>query len=192
MQQNQQNFNDVEDFYVYIYDEEDTSNQGVFNYKKGNKNFGYGRQITTRVLGFWCFNAGIGFREIQKLNPKSIILTSGTLSPLTSFQQELQVDFKWKLENPHVISPEQVSISILSKGVNGNSFNFKFGNRENEHAIFDLGFSILKIVQDTPGGVLIFFASYSYMEKCHELWEYKGIIKEMESVKKVLKEPKDS
>jgi regulator of telomere elongation helicase 1 len=50
-------------------------------------------QGTTRVLGFWCFNAGIGFREIQSLKPRSIILTSGTLSPLSSFQAELQLAF---------------------------------------------------------------------------------------------------
>ncbi len=48
------------------------------------KKKGYG-QAVTRVLGFWCFNAGIGFKEIQGLKPRSIILTSGTLSPLSSF-----------------------------------------------------------------------------------------------------------
>ncbi len=76
---------------------------------------GYGASVT-RVLGFWCFNAGIGFREIQSLKPRSIILTSGTLSPLTSFQAELQLQFTQRLENPHVIAPDQVSINILTKG----------------------------------------------------------------------------
>ena len=89
-------YSEVDDFYLYLYDEEDTtSNQGQIQFggKKGNRrggNMGYGVS-QTRVLGFWCFNAGIGFREIQGLKPRSIILTSGTLSPLTSFQAELQL-----------------------------------------------------------------------------------------------------
>ncbi len=77
----------MDDFYVYIYDEEESPGaQMVFRGKKKP-------QGTTRVLGFWCFNAGIGFREIQSLKPRSIILTSGTLSPLSSFQAELQLAF---------------------------------------------------------------------------------------------------
>ena len=38
---------------------------------------GYGVS-QTRMLGFWCFNAGIGFFEIQSLKPRSIILTSSS------------------------------------------------------------------------------------------------------------------
>lgn len=38
---------------------------------------------------------------------RSILLTSGTLSPLDSFAGELGLDFPVRLENPHVISSEQ-------------------------------------------------------------------------------------
>ena len=82
--------------------------------------------MTQRVLGFWCFNAGIGFKQIQKLQPRSIILTSGTLSPLPSFEAELQLEFKQKLENPHVISSDQVYISIIKRSVNDIEFNFSY------------------------------------------------------------------
>lgn len=44
---------------------------------------------SVRVFGFWCFNAGMGFKKIQSLNPRSVLLTSGTLSPLPSFEAEL-------------------------------------------------------------------------------------------------------
>jgi len=39
----------------------------------------------TRKIGFWCFNPAVGFNKIQELNPRTIILTSGTLSPLNEF-----------------------------------------------------------------------------------------------------------
>jgi hypothetical protein len=41
--------------------------------------------VKNRTLKFLCFNAGVCFNQIQKLAPRSIILTSGTLAPLQSF-----------------------------------------------------------------------------------------------------------
>lgn len=41
-------------------------------------------------------------------HPCSILLTSGTLSPLDSFAHELQLPFEIRLENPHIIAPSQV------------------------------------------------------------------------------------
>jgi regulator of telomere elongation helicase 1 len=46
---------------------------------------------------------------LRQLPLRSVLLTSGTLSPLESFAHELQLGFKYTLENPHVINPNQVS-----------------------------------------------------------------------------------
>jgi hypothetical protein len=43
---------------------------------------------------------------------RSILLTSGTLSPLDSFAHELALPFPVRLENPHVIAREQASWQI--------------------------------------------------------------------------------
>lgn len=45
----------------------------------------------TRTLSWWCFNPGIAMQEFSKMGVGSIILTSGTLSPLDSFAQELKL-----------------------------------------------------------------------------------------------------
>lgn len=47
-------------------------------------------------------------KSIAAMGVRCILLTSGTLSPLDSFAQELQIPFPVQLENPHVISPRQV------------------------------------------------------------------------------------
>lgn len=107
-------------------------------------------------------------------------MTSGTLSPLASFQAELQLPFNQRLENPHVIAPDQVSINILTRGPKNNNtvsaqgdliFNFSYQNRDNEGVLYDLGRSVLRVAESTPGGILIFFPSYRVMEKCHEIWD---------------------
>ena len=76
-----------------------------------------------------------------------------------------------------MISPDQVSINILTKGPKSNTgaadsvFNFSYQNRDNDGVLYDLGRSVCQIAQQTPGGILIFFPSYRVMEKCHELWD---------------------
>jgi regulator of telomere elongation helicase 1 len=45
----------------------------------------------SRTLSWWCFNPGIALEEFAKYGVRSIILTSGTLSPLDSFAEELKL-----------------------------------------------------------------------------------------------------
>lgn len=45
----------------------------------------------TRTLGYWCFNPGVVMKDLMGMGVRSIILTSGTLSPMKSFMQEMQM-----------------------------------------------------------------------------------------------------
>lgn len=44
-----------------------------------------------RRVCYWCFNPGLAMKELASKGVRSIILTSGTLSPLSSFASDLQV-----------------------------------------------------------------------------------------------------
>lgn len=81
------------------------------------------------------------------------------------------MDFPIKIENKHVIQKEQAKISILTQGVKGNELIFSHKLRENEAPIIDLGETLIKITEITPGGMLIFFPSYQMLSKFYELWE---------------------
>ena len=65
------------------------------------------------TLSYWCFSPGVSMRQLAAMHVRSVLLTSGTLSPLDSFAHELQLPFRISLENPHVIDPSQVSSSLL-------------------------------------------------------------------------------
>jgi Rad3-related DNA helicase len=54
-------------------------------------------------LGFWCFNPAFAFKSLLKEEPRSIIFTSGTLTPLSSYESELDVPFPIKRETGHVV-----------------------------------------------------------------------------------------
>lgn len=60
------------------------------------------------TLSYWCFSPGVSMRQLAAMHVRSVLLTSGTLSPLDSFAHELQLPFRISLENPHVVEPSQV------------------------------------------------------------------------------------
>ena len=76
------------------------------------------------------------------LNPRSLIMTSGTLTPLASFQAELQVPFENQLVASHVISTEQVNVQIISRSVNNHPFNFSYPNRDKLWMYEELGLTV--------------------------------------------------
>ncbi|CAJ0926515.1 unnamed protein product, partial [Ranitomeya imitator] len=59
------------------------------------------------TLNFWCLNPAVAFSELSG-NARSIVLTSGTLSPMGSFSSELGVKFSIQLEASHVIQKSQL------------------------------------------------------------------------------------
>ena len=82
-------------------------------------------------------------------------------------------------------------MTILPKGKNNTPFNFSFQNRDNQLMWHDLGHSIVRIAEKTPGGILIFFPSYRVLESTYEAWLNSNIMDNLEKYKVVLREPKD-
>lgn len=56
------------------------------------------------TVGLRCLVPWLTFRDILRLKPRSILLTSGTLKPLGMWEKELKVRFGSQLSNQHVIS----------------------------------------------------------------------------------------
>ncbi len=61
------------------------------------------------------FSSVCVFTEIIKKNVRSIIITSGTLSPMTHFENELGIKFSHKLQCGHVIPEENLFLEIISQ-----------------------------------------------------------------------------
>jgi regulator of telomere elongation helicase 1 len=48
-----------------------------------------GIQMKKRILGYWCFSPGVVMKELAQCGTRSLILASGTLSPMPSLIEEL-------------------------------------------------------------------------------------------------------
>ena len=181
----------VNSFRFYI--EEERENNKDSNNKKKKKISFSNSKITKRILHIFCLNPSVGFKRVIDQRLHSIIITSGTLAPIDSMESELKYNFNYKLENTHVIDDSQFRFCVLtSSPFNDCSFNFNIDNRFNIEMIYQLGLTILEFCKITPGGILVFFSSYSIMDKYVSEWTEKNIISEISKYKEFYQDRRDS
>ena len=179
-----------------INNKNDISEEDSFDYKriiKGDdiNSFRFvvlkeGKKVIFEII---CLDASYGLKEYLKINPYSTILTSGTLS-IKSSKNLLKTKFFEELNNDHVIQNNQFKINIINgyqlNNVNYN-YSFTYKNRDNLTQIISLGNQIYNLANSVKiGGVLVFFQSFEYLEKCHRIWLNNGIIKKYELIKDVI------
>jgi regulator of telomere elongation helicase 1 len=123
-----------------------------------------------RTVSYWCFAPAEAMRELANLNVRSILVTSGTLSPLDSYALELDLPFPHRLENPHIIPDDQIHVRVLGKGVSGKLLTSSYERRQDDEYYTELGNTLVSLGKIVPCGMLVFFPSYSVMESCLEKW----------------------
>ncbi|KAK9109510.1 hypothetical protein Sjap_017570 [Stephania japonica] len=153
---------------------------------------GRGSTGWTHSLGLWCLNPAVVFREIAELS-MSVILTSGTLSPMSSFSSELGVQFETCMEAPHVIDVEsQLWAAAISAGPGNIPLNASYKTADNYAFQDALGASLEEICKVAPGGALVFFPSYKLMDKLCTRWRETGQWAQLNAQKPLFIEPKGS
>ncbi|XP_029051589.2 regulator of telomere elongation helicase 1 homolog isoform X1 [Osmia bicornis bicornis] len=150
--------------------------------KKVSKNEG-------KVISYWCFSPGYSMQQLMEQGVQSVVLTSGTLSPLKPFISELGIPIEVQLENPHIVKGEQICVGVLSQGPDGYSLNSSFNTRNDPKYIMSLGRTIFNFSCLIPHGLLIFFPSYPVMKKCREEWQNVGLWTKIAERKPIYVEP---
>nr|XP_033818706.1 regulator of telomere elongation helicase 1 isoform X2 [Geotrypetes seraphini] len=143
-----------------------------------------------KTLSYWCFSPGYSMQELVRQGLRTIILTSGTLFPLTSFTMEMQIPFPISLENPHVIDKHQIWVGIVPKGPDGVLLSSAYERRFTVEYMSSLGKTIGNIARVVPHGLLVFFPSYPVLDKSLEHWRDHGFSSRIEDVKPMFVEPK--
>ncbi|KAI4462768.1 dna repair dead helicase rad3/xp-d subfamily member [Holotrichia oblita] len=144
-----------------------------------------------RVVSYWCFSPGFGMNMLLRQGIKCIILTSGTLAPLQPLISELELKADVQLENPHIVTKNQVCVKIVGKGPDNEPLNCTYRNRHNPKYLSSLGRTILNFMRMIPGGLLIFFPSYPTLRQCQDHWQQEGTWSSMNALKTIFIEPRD-
>uniref|UniRef100_A0A8C6AI99 Regulator of telomere elongation helicase 1 n=1 Tax=Monodon monoceros TaxID=40151 RepID=A0A8C6AI99_MONMO len=143
-----------------------------------------------KVLSYWCFSPGHSMRELVHQGVRTLILTSGTLAPVSSFTLEMQIPFPVCLENPHVIDKHQIWVGIVPKGPDGAQLSSAFDKRFSDECLSSLGKALGNIARVVPHGLLVFFPSYPVMEKSLEFWRAHDFARKLEVLKPMFVEPR--
>ncbi|XP_029373323.1 Fanconi anemia group J protein isoform X2 [Echeneis naucrates] len=148
-------------------------------------------RVKTEVLtlSFWCLNPAVAFSDLSG-SVHSIVLTSGTLSPMSSFSSELGVKFSIQLEANHVINKSQVWVGTVGAGPQGRKLCATFQHTETFTFQDEVGALLLQVCQVVAKGVLCFLPSYKMLEKLRDRWNNTGIWEKLKNQKTVITEPR--
>uniref|UniRef100_A0A667WX82 Regulator of telomere elongation helicase 1 n=1 Tax=Myripristis murdjan TaxID=586833 RepID=A0A667WX82_9TELE len=142
------------------------------------------------ILSYWCFSPGFSMQDLVNQSVRCIILTSGTLSPLSSFTSEMRIPFPVTLENSHVIQKDQIFVSIVDQGPDGVRLSSAFDRRFVPENMASLGNTVANMSRVVPHGLLVFFPSYPVMEKTLEFWRANGHASRIDTIKPMFIEPR--
>eukprot|EP00934_Nitzschia_sp_Nitz4_P001171 Nitzschia sp. Nitz4//scaffold2_size372955//57610//61680//NITZ4_000371-RA/size372955-snap-gene-0.9-mRNA-1//1//CDS//3329546620//1171//frame0 len=123
-----------------------------------------------RTISYWCFAPSEAMRELANLKVRSILVTSGTLSPLESYALELDLPFPHRLENPHIIPDDQIHVRVVGKGVSNQVLTSSYQRRQDSEYYTEMINTLVSLAKVIPGGMLVFFPSYGVMEASMERW----------------------
>lgn len=141
-------------------------------------------------LSFWCHNAGLAFKEISEA-ARSVILCSGTLSPMNGFATELQTDFPIRLETNHVIDQSQMWAGVIPFGPEKVALSGTFKTMDTYVYQDDIGTALLRMANIIPNGMLCFVPSYSALNKFLSRWKTTGLYTTLSQTKTIVIEPQN-
>ncbi|CEP10455.1 hypothetical protein [Parasitella parasitica] len=159
--------------------------------RRRNKDQDRQQSLWVHKIGFWCLSPAIVFQDMCE-KTHSVILTSGTLSPLNTFASELGVEFSGRLEANHVIKPSQVWISSIPQGPNRIPLKCVYSNMESLGFQDEVGETLRNITERVPYGILVFMPSYKALDIFLDRWKITGVMDQLKEKKLVLSEPKGS
>ncbi|VDO44595.1 unnamed protein product [Haemonchus placei] len=108
------------------------------------------------VMKFWCFSSSIAMRALKMNGVRSVIVTSGTLSPLANFTRNIGLIHTCTNVN---LRPDLLGMCVEGFTVVIQLITFR---NDKQYAV-GIAESILSLASSVPQGILVFFASYSLM-----------------------------
>ncbi|XP_015254870.1 PREDICTED: TFIIH basal transcription factor complex helicase XPD subunit [Cyprinodon variegatus] len=147
--------------------------------------------IANPVLHFSCMDPSIAIKPVfQRF--QSVIITSGTLSPLDIYPRIL--DFRPVTMASFTMTLARTCLCplIVGRGNDQVALSSKFETREDFAVIRNYGNLLLEMSAIVPDGIVAFFTSYVYMENIVAAWYEQGILENIQRNKLIFIETQDA
>ena len=146
--------------------------------------------ISEPLLQLCCVDASIAIKPVLE-RFRSVIITSGTLSPIGDYAKILNFDPVIKQSFPMSTFRSCLLPLIVTRGRDQVPISSKYESRMDPAVVRNFGELLIDVAASVPDGVCAFFTSYSYMEAVLSKWDDWGIISRIFQHKLIFMETKD-
>lgn len=149
--------------------------------------------VSNPILHLCCLDATIAMKPIFA-RFQSVIITSGTLSPLEMYPRILAFSPVLMYSFPLTLAPGRniVAPLIVTKGADQVAITSRFDVRTDPSVVRNYGFLLLEMCKVVPDGLVAFFPSYIYLETIVAIWHEMGILSDILPFKLIFIETPDS
>ncbi|CAI5510812.1 unnamed protein product [Closterium sp. Naga37s-1] len=109
------------------------------------------------------------------VSARAIILAGGTLQPLDTMLDQLFPSLppaRLRLFScGHIVPGESVLPLAIAKGPSGKNLDFTFQSRSDPAMIAELGRLLVNVCSVAPGGIVVFFPSFAYLQEVLSAWQ---------------------
>lgn len=148
-------------------------------------------KVPNPILHFSCLDASIAMKPVFE-RFSSVIITSGTISPLDMYPRMLNFDTVIQESYTMTLSRRSFLPLVVTKGSDQVAISSRFEIRNDPSIVRNYGNLLIEFSKITPDGLVVFFPSYLYMESIISSWQAMGILDEVWKYKLILVETPDS
>eukprot|EP00043_Microstomoeca_roanoka_P005591 m.56764 g.56764 ORF g.56764 m.56764 type:complete len:776 (+) comp13031_c0_seq3:84-2411(+) len=146
--------------------------------------------IRDPVLHFSCMDASLAIRPVFD-RFQSVIITSGTLSPLEMYPKILNFRPVTVCTFDMTLSRTSLLPMIVTCGSDQAKISSRYESREDSSVKRNYGHLLLDMARVVPDGIVCFFVSYEYLESMVTTWHDQGIMDKIKQKKLVFAETQD-
>lgn len=147
--------------------------------------------IPNPVLHFTCLDATLAMKPVFD-RFSSVIITSGTLSPLELYPTLLGFEPILSKSYEMTLVRKCFLPLIITRGSDQVAISSKFEVRNDIAVVRNYGNILLEFAKVTPDGLVVFFPSYLYMESIVKEWNDLGMLQELLNYKLIFIETPDA
>ncbi|KAJ3349991.1 hypothetical protein GGF32_005162 [Allomyces javanicus] len=143
------------------------------------------------VFHLACLDASLAIRPVfQRFS--TVIITSGTLSPLDMYPRMLNFVPVISETYPMTLTRSCFCPLVITRGSDQVAISSKFEVRNDPAVVRNFGQILIDLAKMVPDGVVCFFPSYLYMESIVTMWNEMGLLNEVWKHKLIFVETPDA
>lgn len=147
--------------------------------------------VPNPVFHFTCLDPSIAIKPVFE-RFSSVVITSGTISPLDMYPKMLQFTPVVQETYPMTLARNSFLPLVITRGSDQVAISSRFEVRNDPAVVRNFGSILVEYSKIVPDGIVAFFPSYLYMESIVAAWNDMGILTEVWKHKLIFVETPDA